>query len=112
MPDGREYILAYYDEDDYEDDEDYFNNWRDPGDDLPPLRLTIPIRDYIIDADYADAKLAELYATDPLQHAWLADVDPALPAWLAAAVLAHADDAAPSPARTADGCPMARAISP
>ncbi|MGV3491669.1 MAG: OmpA family protein [Devosia sp.] len=64
MPDGREYILAYYDEDDYED-EDYFNNWRDPGDDLPPLRLTIPIRDYIIDADYADEDEVENFFREP-----------------------------------------------
>ena len=28
--------------------------WRDPGDDLPPLRLTIPARDYVLDADDAD----------------------------------------------------------
>jgi len=64
MPDGREYILAYYDEDDYED-EDYFNNWRDPGDDLPPLRLNIPIRDYIIDADYSDEDDVEEFFRQP-----------------------------------------------
>jgi outer membrane protein OmpA-like peptidoglycan-associated protein len=28
--------------------------WRDPGDELPPLRLTIPARDYVLDADDAD----------------------------------------------------------
>jgi outer membrane protein OmpA-like peptidoglycan-associated protein len=64
MPDGREYVLAYYDEDDYED-EDYFNNWRDPGEDLPPLRLTIPIREYIIDADYADEDEVEDFFREP-----------------------------------------------
>ena len=39
-PDGREYVLSYVDEQHYEDDDD----WRDPGDDLPPMRLTIPRR--------------------------------------------------------------------
>ena len=62
-PDGREYILAYYDESN--DDEDRFSNWRDPGDDLPPLRLTIPIRDYIIDADDADEEDVELFFRKP-----------------------------------------------
>ncbi|WP_217575448.1 OmpA family protein [Mesorhizobium sp. GbtcB19] len=47
MPDGREYILSYVDERQYQDDED----WRDPGDDLPPMRLTIPRRDYILDSE-------------------------------------------------------------
>ena len=62
-PDGREYILAYYDESN--DDEDSFSNWRDPGDDLPPLRLTIPIRDYIIDADDSDEEDVELFFRKP-----------------------------------------------
>ena len=62
-PDGREYILAYYDESN--DDEDSFSNWRDPGDDLPPLRLTIPIRDYILDADDSDEEDVELFFRQP-----------------------------------------------
>jgi len=45
-PDDREYVLYYVDEDDYQDRGD----WRDPGEDLPPLTLTIPARDYILDA--------------------------------------------------------------
>ena len=65
MPDGREYILAYQDEDDFEVDDDYFGNWRDPGDDLPPLRLTIPIRDYILDAGDADEEEVELFFREP-----------------------------------------------
>lgn len=48
MPDGREYILSYVDERQYRDDD---NDWRDPGDDLPPMRLTIPRRDYILDSE-------------------------------------------------------------
>jgi outer membrane protein OmpA-like peptidoglycan-associated protein len=45
--DGREYVLSYVDERSYEDD----NDWRDPGEDLPPMRLTIPRRDYILDSE-------------------------------------------------------------
>ena len=42
-----------------------FGNWRDPGDDLPPLRLTIPIRDYILDADDSDEEEVELFFRQP-----------------------------------------------
>jgi outer membrane protein OmpA-like peptidoglycan-associated protein len=45
-PDDREYILAYVEEDDY----DRVRDWRDPGLDLPPLRLDIPEEEYILDA--------------------------------------------------------------
>ncbi len=62
MPDGREYVLAYYDED---RDDFGFTDWRDPGFDLPPLRLTIPVRDYILDADTADADQVELFFREP-----------------------------------------------
>ncbi len=65
MPDGREYILAYYDEDDYDDADDPFDGWRDPGQDLPPLRLTIPVRDYILDADSADEEELDLFFRQP-----------------------------------------------
>ncbi|PSJ58288.1 OmpA family protein [Pseudaminobacter soli (ex Li et al. 2025)] len=44
MPDGREYVLSYVDESDY----DRVRDWRDPGDDLPPLRLEIPEDDYVL----------------------------------------------------------------
>jgi len=43
--DGEEYVL-YYDPALYEEDE-YV--WRDPGRDLPPMRLTVPVNQYIID---------------------------------------------------------------
>ena len=46
MPDGREHVLVYADRRDREER----RGWRDPGLDLPPLRLTIPARDYILDA--------------------------------------------------------------
>ncbi|AYG59374.1 OmpA family protein [Rhizobium jaguaris] len=44
---GREYVLFYSPElEDQPDRDDYF---RDPGDDLPPMRLRIPVNQYIID---------------------------------------------------------------
>ncbi|MBZ9822508.1 OmpA family protein [Mesorhizobium sp. CA4] len=46
-PDGREYVLSYVDERYYND----VDEWRDPGDDLPPMRLDIPRRDYILDSE-------------------------------------------------------------
>lgn len=46
-PDGREYVLVYASE--RERDRPY--RWRDPGRDLPPLRLTIPVSQYILDAE-------------------------------------------------------------
>jgi outer membrane protein OmpA-like peptidoglycan-associated protein len=45
-PDGREYILSYADEQRYND----VREWRDPGYDLPPIRLTIPRDDYILES--------------------------------------------------------------
>jgi outer membrane protein OmpA-like peptidoglycan-associated protein len=49
-PDGREYVLVYVDET-YEDD---LLEWRDPALDLGPLRLEIPVSEYVLDADEAD----------------------------------------------------------
>jgi outer membrane protein OmpA-like peptidoglycan-associated protein len=55
---GHEYVLFYSPElEDRPDNDDYF---RDPGDSLPPMRLLIPVSQYIIDtasnrdADYYD----------------------------------------------------------
>lgn len=46
--DGREYVLYYAPElTDESRDPDYV--WRDPGIDLPPMRLTVPVDQYIID---------------------------------------------------------------
>jgi len=77
-PDGREYVLSYVDEQDYQDEGD----WRDPGDDLPPLRLTIPRRQYILESedvespdDYYDfleqppvEKVQRLYSIDEVKR--------------------------------------------
>ncbi|RZA12828.1 MAG: hypothetical protein EOP02_29510, partial [Proteobacteria bacterium] len=56
-PDGREIVLAYFD-DRYDED---LLVWRDPGQDLPPLRLNIPVRDYVLDASYADEDELEVF---------------------------------------------------
>ena len=49
-PDNREVILVYVEDRYYEDLEE----WRDPGLDLPPMRLTIPREQYILESDYVD----------------------------------------------------------
>jgi outer membrane protein OmpA-like peptidoglycan-associated protein len=55
---GREYVLFYSPE--LEDQPDRDNYFRDPGDELPPMRLRIPLNQYIIDtgterdSDYYD----------------------------------------------------------
>ena len=51
--DGNEIILAYVDEDAFERD-DRDGTWRDPGRDLPPMQLDIPVDEYILDAEQAD----------------------------------------------------------
>ncbi len=50
-PDGREYILTYVDEDNFERDRN--RPWRDPGDDLPPMNVDIGYDDYIFEAERA-----------------------------------------------------------
>jgi outer membrane protein OmpA-like peptidoglycan-associated protein len=49
-PDNREVILVYVEDRYYQDE----GQWRDPGLDLPPMRLTIPREEYILDAAYVD----------------------------------------------------------
>jgi outer membrane protein OmpA-like peptidoglycan-associated protein len=49
-PDGREYVLIYV-------DDRYYNrvgDWRDPGLDLGPIRITIPVNEYILLAANVD----------------------------------------------------------
>jgi len=65
-PDGREFILAYYDDErDNDRDSDRDGFFIDPGRDLPPLRLNIPTRDYILDVDYADEEEVEVFFRQP-----------------------------------------------
>jgi outer membrane protein OmpA-like peptidoglycan-associated protein len=64
-PDGREYVLAYFD-DRYDED---LIVWRDPGQDLPPLRLNIPVQEYILDARYADEdEVEDFFAQPPVEQ--------------------------------------------
>ncbi len=65
MPDGSEVLLTYTP--DYDREERLA--WRDPGDDLPPLRLTIPVRDYILDAEEApEEDVYEFFAQPPVER--------------------------------------------
>ncbi|RFC67632.1 OmpA family protein [Mesorhizobium denitrificans] len=50
-PDGREYVLVYAQDENLSPDRE----WRDPGDDLPPMELGIPADEYIFDAERARA---------------------------------------------------------
>ncbi|MDN5927344.1 MAG: OmpA family protein [Hyphomicrobiales bacterium] len=47
--DDREIVLVYVDDRDLERDRD--GGWRDPGEDLPPMHLTIPVSQYILNSD-------------------------------------------------------------
>ena len=46
-PDGREYVLVYAGDRGSRRDHD---DWRDPGRDLPPLRVDMPRREYVLDS--------------------------------------------------------------
>ncbi|MGY6710659.1 MAG: OmpA family protein [Rhizobiaceae bacterium] len=52
MPDGREYVLVYADE--RGRDGEGRRQWRDPARELPPLRLRVPAREYILEARRVD----------------------------------------------------------
>ena len=63
--DGREIVLAYFD--DAHDRE--LLEWHDPGEDLPPLRLRIPAREYVLDADGADqVHVQQFFAQPPVER--------------------------------------------
>ncbi|MCO4315874.1 OmpA family protein [Phyllobacterium sp. 21LDTY02-6] len=65
MPDGREVVLSYAPEYDRAERMD----WRDPGDDLPPLRLAIPVREYILDAeDVPEEEVYDFFAQPPVER--------------------------------------------
>ena len=64
-PNGREYVLAYFDE----RYDDQLLEWRDPGLDLPPLRLNIPARDYVLDVEDADdAEVGDFFRQPPVEQ--------------------------------------------
>ncbi|WIJ26345.1 OmpA family protein [Devosia sp. RR2S18] len=60
-PDGREYVLAYFDDSYYEE----VLEWRDPGANLPPLRLTIPVSEYVLDVESANEEQVETFFRQP-----------------------------------------------
>jgi outer membrane protein OmpA-like peptidoglycan-associated protein len=62
LPDGREIHLATYDD---QNEDAFFLDWRDPGDELPPLHLTIPACEYILGADVADEDEVEFFLHQP-----------------------------------------------
>jgi outer membrane protein OmpA-like peptidoglycan-associated protein len=65
MPDGREVLLSYTP--DYDREERY--QWRDPGLDLPPLVLDIPIADYILDADQVpETDVYDFFSRPPVER--------------------------------------------
>ncbi len=57
-PDGRESILTYVDEERPGWREE---NWRDPGDELPPLVIAMPYEEYIFDAERVEYNDDEAY---------------------------------------------------
>lgn len=80
-PDGREYVLVYAgDRGDRRDDGP--REWYDAGRDLPPLRLTIPVEEYILDAERVEdpdsyyefleqppvERVERLYSIDEVRH--------------------------------------------
>jgi outer membrane protein OmpA-like peptidoglycan-associated protein len=63
LPDGQRIIIVYYDDTDRGD-------WRDPGDDLPPFVLPIPVTEYVIYSDQSDEEqLADFLDEPPLEVA-------------------------------------------
>ncbi|HEY8595838.1 MAG TPA: OmpA family protein [Devosiaceae bacterium] len=60
-PEGRETVLVYV-PDQYERN---LQDWRDPGQDLPPLQLDIPPEDYVLDAEQADQDQLTQFLDEP-----------------------------------------------
>lgn len=59
LPDGTRIILVYYPDDDRDHD------WRDPGDDLPPFFLSIPVNEYVLYSENADEGRIEAFLSEP-----------------------------------------------
>lgn len=58
LPDGTRIILIFY-----VDDRD--RDWRDPGDDLPPFYLPIPVEDYVLYSERSDEDDIERFLREP-----------------------------------------------
>jgi len=64
--DGRETVLVYVDEQHQAD----LLAWRDPGEDLPPLQLSIPVREYVFNVSprTRDEELIAFWSRPPVQR--------------------------------------------
>lgn len=63
LPDGTRVILVYYAGDDR-------NDWRDPGDDLPPFYLNVPVSEYVLYSESADEdRIEDFFIQPPLEVA-------------------------------------------
>jgi outer membrane protein OmpA-like peptidoglycan-associated protein len=60
-PDGTRVVLVF----DRDDDRNDRDRWRDPGDDLPRFRLTIPVTEYVLYSENADEDEIELFLSEP-----------------------------------------------
>lgn len=58
---GNEHVLVYVPE----QYQQQLLEWRDPGQDLPPLRLNVPVNDYILDASRADPVTVRNFLAQP-----------------------------------------------
>jgi len=59
LPDGTRIILVFAPDDRRDDD------WRDPGDDLPPFYLPIPVDDYVLYSERSDEADIERFLSEP-----------------------------------------------
>jgi outer membrane protein OmpA-like peptidoglycan-associated protein len=59
LPDGTRIVLVYYPDDGRD------NDWRDPGADLPPFYLNIPVDEYVLYSDSADEGRIEAFLSEP-----------------------------------------------
>lgn len=57
-PDGTRIVMIF-------DTGDRAERWRDPGEDLPPFRLTIPVGEYVLYSEIADEEEIELFLAEP-----------------------------------------------
>lgn len=58
LPDGSRIVMIFV-------RDDRGDRWRDPGADLPPFRLTIPVGEYVLYSDIADENEIELFLAEP-----------------------------------------------
>ncbi len=64
LPDGTRIVLVYYPDDGRD------NDWRDPGADLPPFYLDIPVDEYVLYSDRADeGRIEAFFSEAPLEVA-------------------------------------------